>query len=266
MEKSTFVGTLAGTLLIVVSIQLTGTLLAFVDIPSFLVVAGGGVAASFIGYSIERTKIALLNMKECYFAPKEFNNLKAIRNILVVADIARKEGILSLDSRLAELEDPFMVRGLQMVVDGVDIGVIEEILTTELDWRANRHSEIKEIIDFMGAVFPAFGLIGTIMGLVNLLGNLEDVSTIGPNMALALVTTFYGAVVSNMFAIPLSKKVEERSRAEGLYGEIIARGCLMIAGGMHPRIIRERLLAFLSNISRAEFSALNLDEELRKHG
>lgn len=266
MDKATIIGSVLGMALIIGSIKLTGSIRAFVDIASMMIVFGGSIGACMVAYTWKRTRISLQMMKQCFFAAKEYNYLKAISSLLMVADIARKEGILALDSRLAEIEDPFMVRGLQLVVDGVDISIIEDVLQTELDWRANRHAEIKESIDLIGAMTPAFGLIGTIMGLVNLLGNLSDVSTIGPNMAVALVTTFYGAVAANLFFIPFAKKVEERARAEAMYGEIIARGCLLIASGMHPRIIRERLLAFMSSQGRAEFVALHLDEELRKNG
>jgi chemotaxis protein MotA len=152
------------------------------------------------------------------------------------------------------------------VVDGVDVKLIEEVMTTELDSRKGRHKDVKETIDLMASVFPAFGLIGTIMGLVGLLKNMDDPAAIGPNMALALITTFYGAVTANMFLIPLGKKVEERSASEDLYGEIITRGCLLIAGGTHPRIIQERLLSYLSDKERKTFNELHLSEELKQGG
>jgi chemotaxis protein MotA len=239
---------------------------AFFHIPSMFVVFGGSMGACMVAFSWERLRAAMLMTRQCYIAPTEFNYLKIISNILMTAEVARKEGILALDSRLAEIEDPFMARGLQMVVDGVDVKIIEQILETELDSRADRHTDIKEAVEFFGAVSPAFGLIGTIMGLVGLLGNLDDPSSIGPNMALALITTFYGAVAANLLLVPLSKKVQERSQAEQLYGEVIARGCLLIAAGIHPRIIQERLLAFLSNQNRVLFNELHLAEELKKGG
>lgn len=266
MDKTTVFGTTFGFLLIVVAIKLSGSVMAFIDVPSMFVVFGGSIGACCVAYSWERTRNALVMMRQCYVQPAEYNYLKIISNILMTADVARKEGILALDSRLAEIEDAFMARGLQMVVDGVDVKIIEEVLTTELDSRANRHGDLKNAIDFIASVTPAFGLIGTIMGLVGLLGNLSDVSSIGPNMALALVTTFYGAVAANMLLIPYAKKIDERSQDEQLYGEIIARGCLLIAAGMHPRIIQERLLAFLSNKSRVLFNELHLTEELKKSG
>ncbi|MEW6711819.1 MAG: MotA/TolQ/ExbB proton channel family protein [Candidatus Riflebacteria bacterium] len=266
MDNTTVLGTVLGTILIVVGIKLAGNLSTFINIPSVLIVFGGGLSAMCVAYSADRVKAALGMIKLCYLAPREFNYMKLISNILMTAEVARKEGILALDSRLAEIDEPFMARSLQMVIDGVDVTVIESILNTELDSRANRHTDAKAALDFLSSVIPAFGMIGTIIGLVGLLGNLDDPSSIGPNMAVALITTFYGAVAANLLFIPYGKKVEERSNAELLYGEIIAKGTMAIAAGIHPRIIQERLLAFLSEKSRIQFNELHLSEELGQGG
>lgn len=266
MDNNTLLGTVIGSLLIVISIKLAGDLSIFINIPSILIVFGGGLASMCVAYSYDTVKAALTMIKTAYQAPREYNYMKLISSILMTADVARKEGILALDSRIAEIEEPFMARGLQMVIDGVDVKVIEDILDTELDSRANRHGDIKGALDFLSSVIPAFGMIGTIIGLVGLLGNLDDPSSIGPNMAVALITTFYGAVAANMLFIPYGKKMEERSKAEQLYGEIIARGCLFIAAGVHPRIIQERLLAFMSEKTRVTFNELHLSEELGQGG
>lgn len=262
MDNTTVFGTVFGSIMLIIGIKLAGDLGIFINIPSVLIVFGGSFAALSVAYSYDKMRACLVMIKACYIAPQEFNYMKMISNILMTAEVARKEGILALDSRIAEIEDPFLARGLQMVIDGVDVKIIEDILDTELDSRANRHTDVKAAVDFVASVVPAFGMIGTIMGLVGLLGNLDDPSSIGPNMAVALITTFYGAVAANMLLIPYGKKIEERSSAEQLYGEIIARGCLFIAAGVHPRIIQERLLAFMSEKSRLQFNELHLSEEL----
>lgn len=266
MDNTTVFGSIFGFLLIITGIKLAGNLGAFINIPSVLIVFGGGFSAMCVAYSYDKVRAAVGMIRYCYVAPKEFNYMKMISSILMTAEVARKEGILALDSRIAEIEDPFMARGLQMVIDGVDVKIIEDILDTELDSRANRHTDVKAAVDFLSSVIPAFGMIGTIMGLVGLLGNLDDPASIGPNMAVALITTFYGAVAANLLFIPYGKKIEERSAAEQLYGEIIARGCLFIAAGVHPRIIQERLLAFMSEKSRLQFNELHLSEELGQGG
>lgn len=262
MDKSTLVGTVLGVLLVIMAIRMGGNLASFFNIPAMLIVFGGSLAALCVAYSFERVKAALLMVKACYIAPKEFNYLKLVSEILQIADVARKEGILALDSKMEDVNDPFMIRGLQMVIDGVDVQMIEDILNTELDARAARHADVKAAVDFLGATIPAFGMIGTIIGLVGLLGNLDDPSSIGPNMAVALITTFYGAFAANLLFIPYGKKIEERSVVEQLYGEIILRGCQFIASGVHPRLVQERLLAFMSEQSRTTFNEVHLTEEL----
>ncbi len=266
MDNTTFFGSVFGFLLITIGIKMAGNLGAFINIPSVFVVFGGGFSALCVAYSYDKIRAAMGMLRACYTAPRDFNYMKLVSNILMTAEVARKEGILALDSRIAEIEEPFMARALQMVIDGVDVKIIEDILDTELDSRANRHTDVKAAVDFLASVIPAFGMIGTIMGLVGLLGNLDDPSSIGPNMAVALITTFYGAVAANLLFIPFGKKIEERSAAEQLYGEIIARGCLFIAAGVHPRIIQERLLAFMSEKSRMQFNELHLSEELGQGG
>lgn len=266
MDKSTVLGTIAGFLLISIAIKMGGSLMAFISIPSIFIVFGGSMSAMCVAYSFTRIKAAMSMIKDCYVKPPEFNYMKLISNMLMTAEVARKEGILALDARLAEINEPFMIRALQMVIDGVDVKIVEDILITELDSRVVRHTDVKSAVDFFASIVPSFGMIGTIMGLVGLLGNLDDPSSIGPNMAVALITTFYGAVAANLLIIPYSKKLEERSVSEQLYGEIVARGCLFIAAGVHPRIIQERLMAFMSEKSRAQFNELHLSEELRQGG
>lgn len=266
MDKNTLIGSMLGAFLVVLSIKLSGDLGIYFNIPSIMIVFGGGTCAMFVAFSPETVRAAFVMIKATYFAPRDFNYMKMVSSILMIAEVARKEGILALDARISEIEEPFLARGLQMVIDGVDVKIIEDILNTELDSRANRHGDIKGAIDFLSSVLPGFGLIGTIIGLIGLLANLDDPSTIGPNMAVALITTFYGAVAANLLLIPFAKKVEERSNVEQLFGEIIARGCLFIAAGVHPRIIQERLLAFMSEKSRLTFNELHLSEELNQGG
>jgi chemotaxis protein MotA len=264
VEKATFFGTIAVSILIAASIMMAGSLKAFFDVPSILIVIGGGLFSMFIAYNTETVKKALYMIKQAYMAPDEFDYLKIISTILSTADVARKEGVLALDAKMSEIDNEYMRRALQMVVDGVDVGIIEDILMTEVDATANRHTEVKSAIDFFGASLPAFGMIGTVMGLVLLLGNLDDPAAIGPNMAVALITTFYGAVAANVLFIPLGKKVDQRNNIESLYLEIIARGCLMIASGIHPRIIQERLLAYVSQKDRGRFNEIHLAKELKE--
>ncbi len=267
MDKVTIGGTVLGFMAMIIGVKLGGgQVLAFWDFPSVIIVFGGSMGGMCIAYSWERVNAMFAGIKLAYGAPKEYDYLKLVSSILSISEIARKEGILSLDSRIAEIEEPMLQRGIQMVVDGIDVKLIAEVLDNEIESASSRHADIKSTIDFYASIAPAFGLIGTILGLVGLLRNMDDPSSIGPNMALALVTTFYGAVFANMLMMPFGKKLEERSNAEIQFGQMIAKGCLMISAGVHPRIIQERLLSFLSTADRVKFNELHLDEELKKSG
>lgn len=266
MDKSTLIGTIMGFALITIGIKLSGNLNMFFDIPSIFIVCGGAVSALFVAFKGEKVKQCLNGVKMAYKAPQEFNNMKLISNILTIAESARKEGILSLESKIAEIEEPFFARLLQLVVDSVEEKLIREVIETEIESTSNRHLGVVDAVNFLASVIPAFGMIGTIIGLVCLLGNLDDPSSIGPNMAVALVTTFYGSVLANLLCIPYAKKLADRAAKEDVYNTIIGNGVLMIASGTNPRIIQEKLLAFLSEKGKTEFKEIHLDEELSSNG
>jgi chemotaxis protein MotA len=263
MDKMTVFGLVWASLLVMGGMKMSTGLMAFIDIPSMAIVFGGAFGGMCIAYSYNRVRVAFMMMKAVFLAPPEFDYLKMISTILQASEVARKEGILALDSKINEIDNAFLKRGLQMVVDGVDVAIVESTMTCELDCRAARHDDVKTAMDLISSIAPAFGLIGTIIGLIGLLGNLSDPATIGPNMAVALITTFYGAVWANAVMTPFSKKLQERSNDESLYGEIIMRGCLLIAAGAHPRIIQERLLAHLPEAERLKFAEMALDQDLK---
>ena len=179
-----------------------------------------------------------------------------------LTEAARKEGLLALESRIAGIDEPFLARLMQLVIDSVEPNLINEVIETEIASTSQRHADIKDALDFLASITPAFGMIGTIIGLVNLLKDLSDPSTIGPNMSIALITTFYGTIVANLFIMPFAKKLEERAAAEDMYNEIIGRGVILIASGTNPRIVQEKLLSYMSQKSRTIFSELHLSEEL----
>ena len=262
MDKTSVIGTIMGFALVIIGIKLSGNLKMFFDIPSMFIVFGGGCCALLVGFKWEKVKSAFKGIKLAYTSPKDYNFMKIISSILTLAESARKEGILSLEPKIAEIEEPFLARLMQLVVDSVDTKLIEEVIDTEISATSRRHADVKDAIDLLASVTPAFGMIGTIIGLVCLLGNLDDPSSIGPNMSIALVTTFYGSVLANLILIPLGKKLEERASEEDMYNDIIGRGVILIASGTNPRIIQEKLLSYLSEKSRASFNELHLAEEL----
>ena len=157
------------------------------------------------------------------------------------SEVARRDGILALENSAAEIDDPFLLLGIQMAVDGTEPDVLENILRSEMDSLSSRHRAGKSLFDTMGRYAPAFGMIGTLMGLIIMLGNMDDPDAIGPGMAVALITTLYGAVVSNLIFLPLSDKLSTYSKQELEVREVILRGILAIQSGDNPRIVEQKL-------------------------
>jgi chemotaxis protein MotA len=174
------------------------------------------------------------------------NEEETIRTIIELSNIARKEGLLALEEAANGIEDEFMKKGVLLIVDGTDPELVRSIMETELTCIEDRHSGITGFWDAFGAMGPAWGMIGTLIGLINMLKNMSDVSTVGPNMAVALVTTFYGSMLANWICIPVSTKLKANNAQEIRIKEVMVEGLLSIQAGENPRVIEEKLKSFLS--------------------
>ena len=243
MDIGTLIGMLLAFGLIVGSIFLGGSLGAFIDVPSILIVVFGTVAVTFVMFPMGMVLGSIKVMLKAFFAkppdPKEM-----IKTIVSLADIARKESLVALEK--APVEDPFLKKGVLMAADGTEEESIRSVMEVEIAFMKQRHAMGQEIFNSMGTMAPAFGMIGTLIGLVNMLQSLDDPSSIGPAMAVALLTTFYGAVLANVVFLPVAKKLEVRSAEEILFMEISVEGILSIVKGENPRITQDKLEAFLS--------------------
>ncbi len=169
-----------------------------------------------------------------------------IERIVEYANLARKEGLLALESKLQEVDDSFFAKGIQLVIDGFGADTVRDIMELEADWQRQRHGVGKKIMDQMGAFAPAFGMIGTLVGLVQMLQNLSDPSMIGVGMATALLTTLYGAMLSNMVFLPLSGKLEILAGNESILRDLMIEGIVAIQSGEKPALIKEKLKCFLA--------------------
>lgn len=245
MDISTVIGLILAVGLVLGAIMTTTSITTFIDIPSILVVIGGTIAATLIAFPLNRVfKLVSVFMKTIFNKPA--NSLENMSAIVSLAEIARRDGILSLESHLADGKfDDFLTRGLRMAIDGQEPGVIESAMELELESLIERHANGKAILDTVGKYAPAFGMIGTLIGLVVMLQNMEDASQLGPAMAVALITTFYGSCVANMVALPLADKLALRSAEEVSSKVMIIRGVMCIQAGDNPRIVKQKLLAFL---------------------
>lgn len=255
MDIGTIGGLVAGVVLIIWSLLLGGVGLgAYFDAASVVIVIGGTFAAVFIAYPMARVLGIGGIMGKTIKTPSDDTG-QIIAKILELANVARREGLLALEEAVAELKDEFLKKGVGLIVDGTDPDLVKSILETELAYQEGRHSLSRGMIDTIGALAPAFGMIGTLIGLVAMLQKLDDPSSIGPAMGTALLTTFYGSIVANLFCLPIAKKLEVRANEETLTKEIMIEGLLSIQAGENPRIIEEKLKAFLAPKVRKQLTA-----------
>ncbi len=251
MDISTPAGLGLGLVLILVAMG--SSVPAFIDIPSMLIVVGGTIAATMVSYPLDQVLgISKIVMKTMFFSLQP--DTEIIKTLIDFATKARRDGILALEEASQSISDVFFKKGLQLAIDGNPPEVIEAVLSTEIEKMEARHQGAAGILSAMGNYAPAFGMIGTLVGLVQMLKNLQDPSSIGASMAVALITTFYGAVLANLFFLPLAAKLRYRSQQESMQMNIIMTGILSIQSGDNPRVVEEKLKTFLPPASRADVS------------
>lgn len=223
----------------------------FIDIPSVVLVFGGSVAAALISFPLGKLKGVIRVVRKTFFTkPQDIRAL--IADLVRYAEVARRDGILSLENLTRDMDDAFVKTGIQMAVDGTDPELIEQVLTSELNAVSERHAQGKALFDNLGKYAPSFGMIGTLVGLVIMLNNMDDPSAIGPGMAIALLTTLYGALIANVIALPLADKLSVRSDEELLHKQIVIRGVIAIQSGDNPRVVEQKLQTFLPLSARAQ--------------
>lgn len=249
MDLATILGLAAAFGLVGWSIQVGGNLSGFVNLPAAAIVLGGTFGSLLVHFPMSRI-IGLFGIlrKTLIFAQPEPDAV--IKKMVKYAERARREGMLALEDDSETESDEFLRKGLRLAVDGTDPQLLEKIMLTDVHQIENRHFEGAKILAAGGAFAPAFGMIGTLIGLVSMLSTLSDPSQIGAGMATALVTTFYGAVLANTLFLPLAGKLETRSREEILNKEMIIDGIMAIQSGDSPRIVEEKLKSFLPPVLR----------------
>lgn len=225
-------------------ILIAGPLSAFFDPPSIVLVVGGVFAAFFVSFPTKKALgIGVLFGK--VFKTNPMNPQLMINKIVELALVARREGLLALESATGELKDDFLQKGVMLIVDGTDPELVKQILETDIETMASRHEGNRGMFDYLASGSPAFGMIGTLVGLVLMLKKLDDPSTIGPSMAVALITTFYGSCLANIVFTPFSTNLGNKSAEEVMVKQIMLEGLLSIQAGENPRIIEEKLKVFL---------------------
>lgn len=244
MDLATIIGIIVGVAFIIMGILVDGDLSSYWNTASLFIVLGGTVAATFVAYPLQKVLEAMKIVSKA-FSNKQIEAGEIINKIIVLANVARKEGLLALEEASESINDKFLQKGIMLIVDGTDPELVRNLLETELSFVEERHQSGQGIFESMGSFAPAFGMIGTLIGLINMLRKLDDPSSIGPSMAVALITTLYGSLLANLIFIPIANKLKIRSREEIMRKEIMVEGLLSIQAGENPRIIEEKLKAFL---------------------
>ena len=245
MDFTTILGIISGMACLFAAIYWGGGARIFFNLPSLMITVGGTFAATLINFPMP-DMVGVVKILKNAFTQKELNPTEMISSLVTLSDKARRQGTLSLEEDMERVDDDFLRKGLQWVIDGVELEAIEVLMRTELAFQKERHRKGQSIFTRMGYYAPAFGMVGTLIGLIQMLRTMEDPSTIGVPMATALVTTFYGALMANLIFLPIAGKLKTRSEEETLIREIIMQGVLLIQSGENPRIVAEKLKAFLS--------------------
>ncbi|HHP7234067.1 MAG TPA: motility protein A [Desulfobacterales bacterium] len=245
MDLATLIGILVAGGLVVSSILMGGSGAWFINYPSLMIVLGGTMGATLLAYPLSDV-FRVFGVVKNVFLNRSQSASGLIPLLSQLARRARQEGILSFESQLENIDDSFLKHGLQMAIDGMEAGAIEDVLTTEIIYLDERHRLGAEIFSTMGTFAPAVGMLGTIIGLVQMLMQMEDPSQIGAPMAVALLTTFYGTLLANLFFLPVAGKLKTRSKKELLQKQMIIQGILAIQAGENYRIVEKKLKAFLA--------------------
>lgn len=252
MDLSTIIGVCVAFGLMIMAILQGGPLELFFDIPSVLIVFGGTLGNTLVHYPF-REVFDALNVAKKTILHKETSVPNLITQLMSFANKARKEGILSLQDMTDEVDDDFLKKAIQMAVDGQEPTTLRNMLATEVEYIEIRHNQGANIFISVAGYAPAMGMVGTLIGLVQMLQSMNDPSSIGPAMAVALLTTFYGAVIANIFCNPIAGKLKHRSESEILIKTLMIEGMQSILSGENPRIMEQKLHAFIAPKHRESF-------------
>jgi len=245
MDIATIVGVVAGVGLVAISILMGGQPGIFINLPSMVLVVGGTLAATLINFRLGDV-LGVMGTVRNAFVEKALAVEGLIERLVGFAVVARREGILALETHAKDAGDEFLEKSIQLAIDGTEPELIKDILTTEIAFMEDRHTMGQSLLVGMGTFAPAFGMIGTLVGLVTMLSTMDDPSKIGEGMAVALLTTLYGALLANVLFLPAAGKLKVRTANELLSKEIIVEGILSIQSGDNPRVVEQKLKSFVS--------------------
>lgn len=260
MDLATLIGIVGGIALVFLGIVSgdagVSALGNFYDFTSVVITIGGSLTSVLSSHTMKDFVNGLKGIKLAFKSPT-INIEETIKQIIDLSNVARKEGLLALEEAAQQIEDAYMKKGILLIVDGTDPELIKGIMETELDCLENRHGKVIGFWEVWAAMGPSWGMIGTLIGLVNMLKTLDDPTTIGPAMAVALITTFYGSIIANWLATPVATKLKVNNAQEVEMKSIMIEGLLSIQAGENPRVIEEKLKSFLAPAARENMNEPN---------
>ena len=256
MDIATTLGVVLGFVVIfgTIAFESKGKMAIFFNIPAIAIVVGGTICATMIHFSMKQF-LGVLSVVKKTLLIKIASPQEMIQRMVNYSAINRRDGALALEQEIGKVKNPFLSKGLQMLVDGADEHAIRDLLGLEIQYMEERHGMGKKILDFMGASAPSFAMVGTLIGLVSMLSSMENPDEIGRGMATALVCTFYGALIANLVFIPMGGKLGQYSKAEKISMEMIVEGVCSIAKGDNPTAVGEKMQVFISTKHREAVKA-----------
>ena len=254
MDVATVIGVILGFVVIIGTILYEGNLAIFFNIPALAIVVGGMTCATMIHFSMGQF-LGIFSVIKKTLLHKTITPQELIQRMVNYAAINRRDGALALEQEISKIKDPFLSKGMQMLIDGQDAEAIRELMNLEIQYLEERHAMGKKILEFMGASCPSFAMVGTLIGLITMLSRMENPDQIGAGMAVALVCTFYGALLANLVFLPLGGKLGQYSKAEKISMEMIVAGVCTIAKGDNPTAVREKMHVFISAKRREAIKA-----------
>ena len=240
-----------------------GLISSYLDFASIVCTVGGGIACTMLSYPLVDSIKAVKVLPLVFKSPKA-SAVNTIQTMVELSQKARREGLLALESAQNELKDNFLKKAMELVVDGIEADIVKTSMQLEIDSMAARHQIVYGYYKTLAAQFPAWGMIGTLLGLINLLRTLDDPSGIGPAMALAIVTTFYGSVLANYICNPIAAKLAGYSAEEIRMKEMMVEGVLSIQSGENPRLMEHKLKTFLSPEQQEQYDAMTKHNQDKK--
>ena len=254
MDIASFIGIFGGIAIVLFGAFMGSSLGGLIDVPSMFITIGGSYMCLFLTYPLSYV-IGIFKVMGKVFKVADYKEKEMVQKLVALSEKSRRTGLLALEEEIQDFEDDFLRTGLRNVIDGIDGAAIRVSMENELTQMEERHNKWISLVNAWATLAPGFGMLGTVIGLIGMLLNLEDKSSLGPNMAVALVTTFYGSMMSNWMLIPIASKLAYQNNLEIRSKEMIIEGILGIQSGDHPRILAQRLLTYLDPKDRKVLEA-----------